>query len=196
MRIATYNLENLDDAPVPANKKHKDPTFDERVEVLRPSLKRLDADIVCFQEVHGQNIPNQPRSLRALRTLLMGTQYQNYDIASTTLKDKPDVEAKRNLVTIIPQGWNFDEVTEIKHDFASAPKYKTVTSSPEATQAKPVTWERPLLYTKISSPDGSVFHVLNAHFKSKNPSRIEGQGLRIINGRRPPDGRKAIFCRQ
>jgi exonuclease III len=47
MRMATFNIENLD-LPVEA-----------RLPVLRPALERLEADIVCLQEVNGQRGPGE-----------------------------------------------------------------------------------------------------------------------------------------
>jgi hypothetical protein len=43
LRIATFNLENLDDKP------GKKPTLTERIAVMRPQLLRLKADILCLQ---------------------------------------------------------------------------------------------------------------------------------------------------
>jgi len=172
MRIATFNIENLDDAP-PASSSA--PTFEERLAVLRPALERMKADIVCFQEVHGQDVEGEPRRLRALETLLAGTRYGNHQLASTTLKGKPDVERFRNLVTAIPPGWRFAEIREILHDKTPSPKYGFVTSS-DGSGAKDIRWERPLFHTIVESPNGVRLHVLNAHFKSKNPTRIPGQG--------------------
>jgi len=51
LRIATFNLENLDDKP------GQKPTFDERIALMRPQLLRLNADILCLQEVNGQEVP-------------------------------------------------------------------------------------------------------------------------------------------
>ena len=174
MRIATFNIENLDDKELSEDEKKWNPTFDERLKVLRPSLNRLRADVICFQEVHGQDVANQPRQLRALKTLLDGTRYSAHKLATTTLKGKPDVEAKRNLVTAIPPNWSFLETREVKHEFTPPPLYKAVTASGDP-DAKKITWERPLLYTHVEAPSGTKFHILNAHFKSKNPTNIPGQ---------------------
>ena len=40
---------------------------------MRPQIVRLRADVACFQEVHGQERPGQPRALLALAELLAGT---------------------------------------------------------------------------------------------------------------------------
>ena len=48
LRIATFNLENLDDKP------GQRPSLSERIAVLRPQLLRLRADVICFQEVNEE----------------------------------------------------------------------------------------------------------------------------------------------
>lgn len=68
LRIATFNVENLDETPSGAR-----PSLAERVALMKPQVARLRADIACFQEVHGQERPGQPRALLALRELLGGT---------------------------------------------------------------------------------------------------------------------------
>src|SRR5262245_54388149 len=57
VRIATFNLENLDDVP---NEK---PPWAERIRVMRPQLERARPDILSLQEVNGQEQPGQPRCL-------------------------------------------------------------------------------------------------------------------------------------
>jgi hypothetical protein len=56
--FATFNLENFDEiAP------DEWPSRAERIQLMRPQIVRLRANIACFQEVNGQERPNQPRSL-------------------------------------------------------------------------------------------------------------------------------------
>ncbi len=47
MRIATFNLESLDLPPKAAM------ALEARAEALRPALERLQADILCLQEVNA-----------------------------------------------------------------------------------------------------------------------------------------------
>jgi hypothetical protein len=85
MRVATFNLESLD-APVAP-----------RARLLRPALERLDADILCLQEVNGQKVGGR-RMLAALDELLLGTPYAGFHRASTRFgKGVADVH---NLVTL------------------------------------------------------------------------------------------------
>ena len=77
LRIATFNLENFDDVP-PGER----PSLAERVALMRPQLARLDADVLCLQEVHSQADPGGPR-LNALDALLAGTQYAAFNRVAT-----------------------------------------------------------------------------------------------------------------
>ena len=63
VRLATFNLEELDDVP------NKRPTLAERIRVMRPQLERINADVLCLQEAHGQGQANQPKQLLALDQL-------------------------------------------------------------------------------------------------------------------------------
>ena len=85
LRIATFNLENLDDKP------GQRPTLDERIALMQPQLIRLDADILCLQEVNGQEETGSPRRLLALQRLLEGTQYAAYHSVSTVTKEETQV---------------------------------------------------------------------------------------------------------
>ncbi len=172
MRIATFNIENLDES-----EDDRNPSFEVRAAVLRPALERLDADILCLQEVHGQERPNQARQLLTLLQLLEGTRYQAFKIASTHLEGAPDVYDKRNLVTLIRGDMAFAEVEQIRNDYAEKPQYRYVTTGEANEPVRDIKWERPLLYTKITEPSGATWHVLNLHFKSRIPSNIPNQRL-------------------
>ena len=93
MRIASFNLENFDDDP------QSSITLSERIAVMRPQIERLRADVLCLQEVNGQETSNQPRALLALDRLLENTPYANFHRVSTlTERDEPYDE--RNLVIL------------------------------------------------------------------------------------------------
>lgn len=161
-RIATFNLENLDEDPSEGPGR---PSFAERAAVLRPTLERLRTDILCLQEVHGQERPDQPRDLLALKALLAGTRYARHQIASTRVSDGSQVYDSRNLVTLIPEDFQLLEVTQVNGEFVPNPVYqRTVAGDPEPRR---LNWERPLLWTRIASLDGVEMHILNVHFKSK-----------------------------
>jgi endonuclease/exonuclease/phosphatase family metal-dependent hydrolase len=168
LRIATFNLENLDD------KVGEKPALADRIHVLRPQLMRLRADVLCLQEVHGQEQPGQKRQLLALLKLIEGTPYESFHLATTlTTNDEPyDV---RNLVVL--SRFPIGSRQQIKHDLAPRPRYQMVTASPPQTQAGDITWERPLLYVTLDLGNDRLLHLIDAHLKSKNPTDIAGQKL-------------------
>jgi exonuclease III len=166
-RIATFNVENLDDVP------GKKPTLDERITILRPQLKRLNANIICFQEVHGQERTNKPREVLALKKLIENTAYSNFYIESTKTSDANEVYDKRNLVVV--SEFEILESKQIKHELIPAPKYEKVTEQPRTGEAKTMSWERPIFYTKIKVRDDFIIHLVNLHLKSKRPVDIDGQ---------------------
>lgn len=169
LRIATFNLENLDD------KVGQKPTLDERIALMRPQFLRLGADILCLQEVNGQESAGQPRRLLALDRLLSETPYAGYHRVSTMTEDGAQVYDERNLVIL--SRFEIAEHHQYKHDFALAPRYQKVTAKPEEGEAKAVTWERPTLYAKIKFDETRLLHIINVHLKSRLPTDVAGQKL-------------------
>lgn len=166
LRIATFNLENLDDKP------DLKPSLDERIEILRPQLKRLNADIICFQEINGQEMEGQPRKLLALEKLLQNTDYSSFKKESTLTKDN-QVEKERNLVVV--SKFEILEKKQYLNDLIDPPLYCKITSIPPEKKAKEMKWERPILYTKIKIKSDFIIHLINLHLKSRNPTSIDGQ---------------------
>ncbi len=175
LRIATFNLENLDDKP------GKKPTLAERISVMRPQLLRLKADILCLQEVNGQETTGEPRRLLALKRLVEGTPYADYHVVSTKTEDGKQVYDERNLVIL--SRYEILSHQQYKYDYAPAPHYQKVTARTSSGsegegggggEAKLVTWERPILLARVQVV-GETLDVINLHLKSRNPSNVEGQ---------------------
>lgn len=166
LRLATFNLENLDDLP------GERPTLAERAAILRPQLLRLEADIVCLQEVNGQAPPGGgPRTLAALDTLLDGTPYCGYARAATGGENGPyDVH---NLVILsrLP----IASSRQIRHELVPPPSYRMATSEPTAEAEAPVAWDRPILIAEIELGPGAILHVLNLHLRSPLAAFVPGQ---------------------
>lgn len=169
LRIATFNLENLDD------KSGEKPMLDERITLMHPQLLRLNADILCLQEINGQETPGQPRRLLALERLLAGTTYAGFHRVSTITGDGSQVYDERNL--LILSRFEILEHHRYKHDFAQAPRYQKVTATPAETAAKEITWERPLLHARIKLDASRVLDLVNVHLKSRLPTPVAGQKL-------------------
>lgn len=170
MRIATFNVENLDDGPEGKNGA----PFQERLPILRAQLERLRADVLLLQEVHGQTVEDGSRQLRALARVLAGTRYEAYQQSSTTTLTGT-VFAERNVVTLIPPDWTVEETRQIRDRDMPTPRYDLLTDAPDAG-VKDIGWERPLLYVRTRPAEGEVLHLINCHFKSKNPTSIAGEG--------------------
>jgi endonuclease/exonuclease/phosphatase family metal-dependent hydrolase len=169
MRIATFNLENLDD------ETGQDPSLATRVAIMRPQLDRIAADILCLQEVHSQDSP-QGRTLAALDTLLAGTRYEAYE-RLTTKTTSGQLYQERNLV-ILSRFPLIEHPRQIIRDSSGPrPAYRVATAIPPDQTADPLEWERPILYALVDLGGERRLHVLNVHLKSKLATDIQGQKL-------------------
>ena len=171
-RVATFNLENWDET-----EPGESPTLERRIELTRPQIVRLRADVVCFQEVHGQERAGRPRSLIALRELLAGTELDGAELVST----KPagdDVYDVRNLV--VATRFPVLEATQYRNDLVDEPRYRRLTADPPDDGAVPISVERPIQHVRLDvggDAEQRVLHVVNVHLKSKNPTPIPGGTL-------------------
>lgn len=172
LRIATFNLENLDEDRVPPSEY--DAPLAVRIAIMRPQLERLKADVLCLQEVHGQERPGQKRQLIALQEMVAGTRYASYHMA-TTLTSREEPYNERNLVIL--SRFPILKYQQIKHELTDAPLYRKVTESPLDDQAGKISWERPIFYAQLDLGNGRVLHVINLHLKSRLPTPVEGQML-------------------
>ncbi|XVV09536.1 endonuclease/exonuclease/phosphatase family protein [Actinoplanes sp. CA-131856] len=168
MRIATFNLENFDETPAGAR-----PSLADRIALMRPQIKRLRADIACFQEVHGQERPGRPRDLHALRELLTGTNLEGAELVSTKPKDD-GVYNERNLVvaTHLPVLARH----QLRNELVKAPTYRRLTANPPDQFPIEINVERPILHVELNVA-GTPLHIINVHLKSKIPSDIPGQTI-------------------
>lgn len=168
LRIATFNLENLDNGP------DVEPILADRIRIMRPQLQRLRADILCFQEINSQEAGSS-RTLAALGELLAGTEYAGFH-RETTLTTTGGLYEVRNIVTV--SKFSFAATAQIIRDSSGPrPRYQMATANPPDTSADFVEWERPMLYTQISIDAGKTLHLINVHLKSKLASNIPGQKL-------------------
>lgn len=166
VRIATFNVENLDET-----RPGEEPSLDTRLALMRPQIERLRANVLCLQEVHGQERPGQPRALLALRRLLEGTNLEGANIVST----KPQGDAvydKRNLVVVT--SLEVTSIRQIRNELVNKPSYKRLTSIPPDAGAVDIGVERPILHVELDAY-GTPLHIINVHLKSKIPTPIPGQ---------------------
>ena len=169
MKIASFNVENLDVA-----EDDRNPSLDKRIPTLRGILNRLDADILCLQEVHGQE-PADPaieRDLSALEEVLKETKYDGYNKEYTkTRKGFP--YDKRNLVVLTH--YPIISMKQYNCDLIDNLEYRKVTAIPEEVAANKIKWERPILHVVIEHPIKGNIHIINIHLKSMLSTNISGQ---------------------
>lgn len=182
MRIATFNIENLDEDRVDEHGDLREPTLAQRTDVLRPQLLRVNADILCLQEVHGQETPGEARSLKTLPELFQGTDYAHFNIEHTKTSAN-EAYNERNLV--VASRYPIRSVEQYRNDLIPDLLYRKVTAIPAEDEAKKVSWERPVLHVTIDLGDVDL-HVINLHLKSRLPTKIKGQSERFhynsVNG--------------
>jgi endonuclease/exonuclease/phosphatase family metal-dependent hydrolase len=169
LRIATFNLENFDD-PGAAS-----PTLAERVAVMQPQLERVNADILCLQEVHSQG-PAGNRTLAALDQLVAGTTYDQFHRA-TTETTGGQLYDERNLVILSRFPIAAGDIHIIRDSDGPRPSYQLATAIPPDAAANALQWERPILHVRIPLPGGLTVEVMNVHLKSKLATSIPGQKL-------------------
>jgi endonuclease/exonuclease/phosphatase family metal-dependent hydrolase len=168
LRIATFNLENLDDRAGAA------PTLDQRIAVLRPMLARLEADVLCLQEVNAQaEGKERPRRFRALDALLAGTPYAAYDRVGTISKGGVGPADVHNLVILSRAPIRSSR--QLWHDLVGPPSYRLATAEPPATAAAPVRWERPVLTAEIELGLDRPLHIVNVHLRAPLAAFVPGQ---------------------
>jgi endonuclease/exonuclease/phosphatase family metal-dependent hydrolase len=167
-RIATFNLESLDDRPVLA------PPLAARIAVLRPQLCRLDADVLCLQEVNAQR-PNKhaPRRLAALDSLLQGTAYAGYHRITSTRPGSDSLVDRHNLVILSRHP--IEERRQHWHDLVPPPRYRPVTARPAPAEEQPVQWDRPVLWVTVEVPGRRRLHLCNLHLKAPLAAFVPGQ---------------------
>ena len=140
-------------------------------------LERINADILCLQEVHGQELAdhkrdNPSRNLSALDHVLKGTQYQKFKRVHTVTSEKV-LRDKRNLVVL--SRFEILDSNQYRNDLMQKLQYRKVTAFPKESEAKDLTWKRPMLYVRIKHPELGTIHVINLHLKSRRPTSVKGQ---------------------
>lgn len=169
LRIASFNLENLSDR----SSMGIEPL--ERHAILRPQLERLDADVLCLQEVDAQHGPEStPRSLRVLDELLAETPYRDFYRVHTMGTKGSGPRDRHNLVIL--SRWPIRNLTQYANTLVPPPRYHLVTADAQEND-EAVMWDRPILHASIALPDGGMLEVINMHLKAPLASFIEGQKI-------------------
>lgn len=164
-RIATFNLESLDAGRSPGD-------LNRRIEILRPQLLRLAADILCLQEVNAQHVHGAPeRVLSALDALLKDTPYAGYARATSHGNPQGRASDVHNLVVL--SRFPITAHRDLLHCHVPPLAYRPVT----AMQREPeeIRFDRPVLVAEIELPDGTSLAVLDAHLRAPRAAVVKGQ---------------------
>ncbi|MGE5475804.1 MAG: endonuclease/exonuclease/phosphatase family protein [Bacteroidales bacterium] len=167
LRIATFNMESLDDHVAEGD-------FADRVAVLRPQLQRLRADVICLQEVNAYGPTKKgPRHLPALDRVLAGTEMEHYHRVVSLNRGGVRPSDRHNLVIL--SRFPILGHRQLWHDLVEAPHYRAATAQPRPAQAEAVEWDRPLLHAQLALPGGHVLHVVNVHLRAPRAAWLPGQ---------------------
>ncbi len=169
MRVATFNLENL------GSRLARPQDFEQRLNVLRPQIERLDADILCLQEINAERVEaGRGRRLIALERLIEDTAYQGFQCVSTINPATGYPADKHNLAVL--SRWPIETHTQYLHGLVLPPVHTLATSDPPGGTSRALSWERPVLHARISL-DGQTLHIINLHLKAPLAAAITGQKL-------------------
>lgn len=172
MRIATFNLENLD------LRLDEAAVFDRRAAVLRPQLERAAADVFCLQEVNAQKIDRHgPRTLAALDRLLAGSQYEKYHLAHTVRPKGTGPMDIHNLVILSERP--ILETRQVHHDLVPAWTWTPPPTSSATSRPVKISWDRPVLYVRIDIGGDRPLHILNLHLRASRAAPISD---RMVKG--------------
>lgn len=168
IRIATFNLESLDEPPRGRG------SLESRIRMLRPQLMRLRADILCLQEVNGQmDAAGGMRALHALDAVLEGTAYRTFHRVATRSPSGRGVRDRHNLVIL--SRFPIIGSDEVWNHLVDPPLYRCRTSNPPQDSAQPVGWDRPMLYADVDLGGGRKMVVVNVHLRAPRAAYIAGQ---------------------
>lgn len=169
LRIATFNLENLDAGPDRAI------PLEDRIEVLRPQLLRLEADVLCLQEVNARpSKKGGPRVPHALDRLLEDTPYEGFRrFAGGGAGDPGCLADVHNLVVL--SRFPVTAARSVRHKLVEPPSYRPATARPRPPAGDAVSWDRPILAVEVELPDGGRLHVVNLHLRSPLAAVVAGQ---------------------
>lgn len=168
LRIATFNLESLDDRPQAGG------DFADRIAVLRPQLQRLRADVLCLQEVNARaEAKHGPRHVSGLDKVLVGTEYERFHRVVSLNRGGQRPADRHNLVVLSRLPILAHD--QVWHDLVPPPAWRPTTAQPPPDAPQPVEWDRPVLHVALEAPGGRRLHVVNLHLRAPRAAWLPGQ---------------------
>lgn len=164
LRVATFNVESLDDDPARV-------PLASRIAALRPRLLRLCADILCLQEVNAQRPKGGGRRLLALDRLLEDTPYAAFHRAAAGAGVDGGLSDVHNLVIL--SRFPLLDCRPVRHDLVPPPDWSWLARDSGAGPA-PVTWDRPILQAGLDLGGGLRLDVVNLHLRAPLAAPVPG----------------------
>lgn len=167
LRLATFNLESF------GGDGHAHVPLDERIRALRPKLERLEADVLCLQEVDAERPDTRPRAFHALGALLDGTAYASFERVATHHDGGGPFDV-HNLVVLS----RFPVRAQAQHrNDAVRPLRSQLVHGVAPADELRIEWDRPALEVCVELPDGRLLTVFDVHLRAPLASAIPGQKL-------------------
>lgn len=164
LRIATFNLESLDDRPDAGR------NFVDRVAVLRPQMLRLRADIICLQEVNAtEESRHGTRHLTALDHLLEGSPYRDYHRLVSVNRTGKRFSDHHNLVIL--SRFPILGQRQVWHDLVHPPHYEARKDGGDLA----IEWDRPILHAMLDLETGPPLHLIDVHLRAPRAAFVSGQ---------------------
>ena len=157
LSIATFNLLNLHEAgaPVYGRPMYDAASYEQKADWIGSQLKRMDADLVGFQEVW---------SAKALRDAVVRS--GKYTSAQVHVP----VERKDGPVVALATTLDVIEGPTAVAEFPAAMNVST-----DDAKVTISSFSRPVLRATVALPDGTHARVYVAHLKSKRPTILSGE---------------------
>ena len=183
-RIATFNLENLGGG--------RSADISDRLPILRPQIQRLNADILCLQEVNARReAGSTARTLHALDVLLEGSRYNEFHRAFTHQAGREDARDVHNLVVL--SRFPIVSTQQLHNDLISPLEVPLAPDVADDGSVTTVKWDRPLLHVVVELDDGRHLNIINLHLRSPGGSYIEGQKSGPFSWKSVPGWAEAFY---
>ncbi|WP_457796983.1 endonuclease/exonuclease/phosphatase family protein [Methylocystis sp. S23] len=180
LRLATFNLENLDFSA------SNQPLFEARRAALLPLLAALDADVLCLQEVGAQKPHKRgPREFLALERLLAGTPHAGFHRAASVRPGSDSPADVHNLAIL--SRWPIRQARQIHHEIVQRWSWPPPREGDVVPPPIVIEWDRPLLYAEAELPSGRSLHLIDLHLRAPRPAPVatargEGSSKSQIEG--------------
>lgn len=167
MRLATFNLESF------GSDRFDPETLAPRLTALRPRLCELEADIVCLQEVNAQKVSGASiRQFLALDRLITGTPYEHYHRATSERAPGKGPNSRHNLVIL--SRYPILAQDSLFQQHARPPLWQPVTADPAYDSPQEITFERPILRTRLDAGRGGPLHLFAVHLRALRAAPVRG----------------------